>query len=211
MEADGRRYGQVLDLCVVGLPYQVHRQEPIDVQNPLESSLLGHETIAGYPKELWELPYDQLPPSARFGKVVGGFYQVFTEHVYLMSQLNTYLTDKAGRPWAFPETPLPENPRRRVVLLIERMEPSEPRPRPDGPTTPAEFVIPRAEVATKLASSVEASIDPPLWIKLYGDPNRFRSVRESRVDPAPPQQFGGEANGFRVPREGYTLTAPRVM
>ena len=102
-------------LCEV-LTTKVWRGSPMEVTNSQEPSLLGHLAIAGYSKALWELPKDQLPPtaSAKHGKVVAGFYQVHKDHVEALELLERYLADASGA-----VCPLAGPPRRRVVILIE--------------------------------------------------------------------------------------------
>lgn len=100
-------------------PYQVWRGQPLKVTNTNETELCGKLAIAGYTKELWDLPPGQLPPSAKHGRIVAGFYQIRREHTELMKRVNAYLADPDSPPWPF-EHP----PRRRVVVLIEVEQPS---------------------------------------------------------------------------------------
>lgn len=122
MRSEGREEGLVLDLAPFTdppSPYQVWRAKPREVVNTREKELCGRLTIAGYPKSLWELPLDQLPPSAKHGKVVGGFYQVRRDHAVVVEALDRYLTDPRS-----PPSRIPEPPRRRVVILIEVERPA---------------------------------------------------------------------------------------
>merc|ERR1712050_249227 len=99
--------------------YQIWKGRPVEVTNKNEADLCGRLAIAGYAKELWDLRPPSLPPNAKQGKIVSGFYQVFKEHVPLMDDLNRYLTDSSN-----PSFNLPVLPRRRVVILIEVEKPS---------------------------------------------------------------------------------------
>lgn len=122
MRIEGRTEGLVLDLAPFTdppSPYQVWRARPTEVLNTNETELCGKLAIAGYSKELWDLPLSQLPPSAKHGKVIQGFYQVRTQHTEQMEELNRYLTDPNSPPCRFTEPP-----RRRVVLLIEIERPA---------------------------------------------------------------------------------------
>lgn len=119
MQLEGKTTGIVLDLAPFTSPpspYQVWRASAIEVTNKNAADMFGQLAIAGYPKEFWDLPPASLPRSARQGKVVAGFYQVHSDHVKLVHDLNRYL----GDPWA---SEVPQTPRRRVVLLIEQDRP----------------------------------------------------------------------------------------
>jgi len=122
MRVEGRTEGLVLDLGPFTDPpsvYQVWRAKPLEVTNTNEPELCGKLAIAGYPKELWSLPLNQLPPAAKHGRVVAGFYQVRKEHTERLEEMNRYLTDPESHPCT-----LTEPPRRRVVILIEIERPS---------------------------------------------------------------------------------------
>lgn len=117
MTVEGRADGLVLDLAPFTdppSPYQVWRARPVEVTNTNEPELCGKLAIAGYSKDLWDLPKEQLPPSAKHGKVVAGFYQVRRDHTKQLEEMNRYLTDSRNPYWPFTEPP-----RRRVVILIE--------------------------------------------------------------------------------------------
>lgn len=119
MQMEDRDEGLLLDLSVFTdppQPYQVWKGSAVEVTNQNERELLGHLAIAGYTKDLWDLPKESLPPtaSAKHGKVVAGFYQVHKDHVESLEILQRYLMDPNS-----PRCPLPTPPRRRVVLLIE--------------------------------------------------------------------------------------------
>ncbi|CAK0790717.1 unnamed protein product [Prorocentrum cordatum] len=119
MQLEGNTTGIVLDLAPFTSPpspYQVWRAGAIEVTNKNAADMFGQLAIAGFPKDLWELPPASLPRSAKQGKVVSGFYQVHGEHATLVHELSRYL----GDPWA---SVAPETPRRRVVLLIEQDRP----------------------------------------------------------------------------------------
>eukprot|EP00927_Polykrikos_kofoidii_P046488 TRINITY_DN40718_c0_g1_i1.p1 TRINITY_DN40718_c0_g1~~TRINITY_DN40718_c0_g1_i1.p1 ORF type:complete len:711 (-),score=118.83 TRINITY_DN40718_c0_g1_i1:160-2292(-) len=123
MKLENRDSGLVLDLEAWSnppSPYQVWRGKPIEVCNPNEPTRRrGGLSIAGYDRELWEFPQEQLPPSARKGKCIKGFYQIFKPHVPLLEQLEKHLADGSARALA-PS----EQVRRRVVMLIEIERPN---------------------------------------------------------------------------------------
>eukprot|EP00747_Dinoflagellata_sp_TGD_P029905 gnl/TRDRNA2_/TRDRNA2_134259_c0_seq1.p1 gnl/TRDRNA2_/TRDRNA2_134259_c0~~gnl/TRDRNA2_/TRDRNA2_134259_c0_seq1.p1 ORF type:complete len:666 (+),score=105.72 gnl/TRDRNA2_/TRDRNA2_134259_c0_seq1:108-2000(+) len=97
--------------------HQIWRARPIEVQNKHQATLLGRLAIAGLPKERWECSPHALPPSAKHGCVVTGFYQVASEHAQKVEDLGKLLSDPAS-------PPLPnERLRVRVVILIELERP----------------------------------------------------------------------------------------
>jgi len=119
MQMEARREGLVLDLGTFSdppSPYQVWRANPLEVVNTRETEMVGHLSIAAYPKDLWELPLHQLPPSAKHGKIVAGFYQIRRDHVDGLQELNRYLADPRSPTSPFAE---PGAVRRRVCILIE--------------------------------------------------------------------------------------------
>eukprot|EP00450_Noctiluca_scintillans_P039409 CAMPEP_0194479234 /NCGR_PEP_ID=MMETSP0253-20130528/2416_1 /TAXON_ID=2966 /ORGANISM="Noctiluca scintillans" /LENGTH=694 /DNA_ID=CAMNT_0039318421 /DNA_START=59 /DNA_END=2143 /DNA_ORIENTATION=+ len=117
MGFEGRSEGLLLDLAPFTdppSPYSVWRELPYEVLNRNEKELREHLAIAGYSKDLWERPHDQLPPCARQGKLVIGFYQIRTEHVEMLNGMRAYLTDDRS-----PSYPYTDLPKRRVVLCFE--------------------------------------------------------------------------------------------
>jgi len=117
MQMEERTEGVVVDLAYFSSPpspYKVCRANPIEVVNP-NHSLKDGLAIAGYPKDLWYAPLHQLPPMAKHGKVVTGFYQIHRDYVDMLKELNEYLGDPQNR-----NDPTAREPcRRRVVILIE--------------------------------------------------------------------------------------------
>lgn len=123
MRLEGRRQGLVLDLGPFTegeQPYQVWMAKAVTVENTNEPALVGKLAIAGYTRDLWQLPKEQLPAAVqRGGKVRTGFYQIFKEHVEQLQVLNDYLTDARS-----PPCPITSPVRRRVVILIETERPA---------------------------------------------------------------------------------------
>jgi len=123
LRLEGRCQGLVLDLEPVTegkQPYQVWMAQPVMVENKNEPALLGKLAIAGYTKDLWQLPKEQFPATVRGGGDVRiGFYQIYKEHVEQLNVLNDYLTDSRSLPCAI-TSPI----RRRVVIRIEMERPA---------------------------------------------------------------------------------------
>lgn len=116
MLLEGRDAGILLDLAPFTdppSPYQVWRDRPYEVYNKSEPALLGRLAIAGFTKDLWNLPTTQLPLAAKEGRIVAGFFQVRSDHTHLLKDLQSYLANPASPAW------VGDLPRRRVVLLIE--------------------------------------------------------------------------------------------
>jgi hypothetical protein len=118
MLLDRRETGMVLDLEMFTSPpqpYQVWKADALQVANASEKHLLGKMAFAGYPVDLWtELTEGALPLEAKQGRVVAGYYQVRSDHVEVLNNLENWLSDPMGH---LRERPL--NPRRRVVILVE--------------------------------------------------------------------------------------------
>jgi len=126
MRVEGRNQGLVLDLGPFTegeQPYQVWQAKPVTVENQNESKLLGKLAIAGYTRDLWFLPKEQLPTSVSRSGLVSevrtGFYQIHREHAAQLEVLNEYLTNAQS-----PPCPITSPIRRRVVLLIETERPA---------------------------------------------------------------------------------------
>jgi len=120
---EGRNEGLVLDLgpfTEEQQPYQVWMAQPVTVKNRNVPELLGKLAIAGYTRDLWQLPTEQFPATVQEGgEVTIGLYQIYKEHVEQLKVLNDYLTDVRSRP-----CPITSPIRRRVVILIERERPA---------------------------------------------------------------------------------------
>jgi len=118
MLADGRDHGKVLDLEMFTTPpqpYQVWKGSPLKVTNAAEEHLYGKMVFAGYPVDLWtDLAPGALPLEAKHGRVVAGYYQLRSDHVNVLADLEDWLTNPDGHLY-----PRPLNARRRVIILVE--------------------------------------------------------------------------------------------
>lgn len=122
---EGRTQGLVLDLSFFTTPpspYQVWRARPEEVLNEREFDAYrssNNMCVAGFPSNLWPSLPSMLPPVARHGRVVAGFYQIRPDQIAPLDQLMDYLREPSSGP-----NPLDEPPKRRVVLLVEIERPN---------------------------------------------------------------------------------------
>eukprot|EP00930_Biecheleria_cincta_P034106 TRINITY_DN23592_c0_g7_i1.p1 TRINITY_DN23592_c0_g7~~TRINITY_DN23592_c0_g7_i1.p1 ORF type:complete len:685 (+),score=106.68 TRINITY_DN23592_c0_g7_i1:24-2057(+) len=207
MRMEDRHDGLLLDLGPFTdppAPYQVWRGSPVEVTNTNEpESLQGKLVIAGYSKAFWEVPKDQLPPPARHGKVVAGFYQVRSDHVERLEVLQRYLSDPQNQP-----NPLMEPPRRRVVVLIE-VE------RPDFMFSGVDRFRKKRVSAQPAAAAVENDSVPPgeaVFQWWWGDPNPGGVGHWKNYHPhvsARLEKLMAENNAFRQCQEAVPIDEVR--
>jgi len=168
MQMQGASDGLVLDLGSFTdppSPYQVWHASPLEVVNANETKMLGRLAIAGFSKELWELPQHQLPINAKHGKVVAGFYQIRRDQVGVLEEFIRYLADSQSKP-----NPLREMVRRRVAILIEIERPKFLFGNPDR------FRKKRVSAAPVVLAAVENDAVPPgeaVFQWWWGDADKF--------------------------------------